>query len=122
MQVNLLVSIEKQAEVACTSFNPQNCANLLWGFAKLGQPTATLLPAIAKRLNTKDLLLQCKPVEVRPGGRPAGGWWERRRAKAFSSRGCTGMLYVVLLETIAPSARLRCAESFFALRGGSYRL
>jgi len=62
--VNLLVAIEDQAKVACAEFNPQNCANLLWGFAKLRQPTATLLPAVMKRLQNEKIFLQCKPVEV----------------------------------------------------------
>ena len=64
IQVNLLVAIEDQAKVACAEFNPQNCANLLWGFAKLRQPTATLLPAVMKRLQNEKIFLQCKPVEV----------------------------------------------------------
>jgi hypothetical protein len=87
IQVNLLVTIEKQAERACDNFNPQNCANLLWGFAKLQQPTATLVPAVAKRLNAKGLLLQCKPVEVRAGG-VAGPGWVHQRAMHMLDRGC----------------------------------
>ncbi|EOD39201.1 hypothetical protein EMIHUDRAFT_223685 [Emiliania huxleyi CCMP1516] len=43
--------------------SPQNCANLLWGFAKLRQPSAELLPVVAARLES-GLLDECKPVEV----------------------------------------------------------
>jgi len=63
--VRLLEAIEKQASTSCSGFNPQNCANLLWGFAKLRQPTATLLPAVAKCLKSDNMLGECKPVEVR---------------------------------------------------------
>lgn len=127
MQVNLLVAIEKQAELACSSFNPQNCANLLWGFAKLGQPTGTLLPAIAKRLKTKDLYLQCKPVEVRPrrgGGRLGiggnGRWRCIELASVHRHVGTRRIVHTVpdvfCGDRTNPWPHRSCAKRFFVSR------
>lgn len=61
--VRLLEDIDRQACAVSRELSPQNCANLLWGFAKLRQPSAELLPVVAARLES-GLLDECKPVEV----------------------------------------------------------
>jgi len=61
--VRLLERIEERAEENIAGFNTQNCANLLWGMAKLGHNT-TLLPAVTKHLCSSGLVDECKPVEV----------------------------------------------------------
>eukprot|EP00316_Scyphosphaera_apsteinii_P023907 CAMPEP_0119322792 /NCGR_PEP_ID=MMETSP1333-20130426/59204_1 /TAXON_ID=418940 /ORGANISM="Scyphosphaera apsteinii, Strain RCC1455" /LENGTH=340 /DNA_ID=CAMNT_0007330115 /DNA_START=107 /DNA_END=1129 /DNA_ORIENTATION=- len=62
--VKLLERIEEQALNSVGLLNTQNCANLLWGFAKLKQPTTKLVPAVSDYLMSSGLIQQCKPVEV----------------------------------------------------------
>jgi len=61
--VRLLELIELRAREGLAGFNTQNCANLLWGFAKLQQNTS-LLPAVSEHLCGSGLVAKCKPVEV----------------------------------------------------------
>ena len=64
--------------------SPQNCANLLWGFAKLRQPSAELLPVVAARLES-GLLDECKPVEVSDLAYAAAVIWPARiRSHAYA--------------------------------------
>merc|ERR1719247_2544832 len=60
----LLVKIEAQAKEHVAEMNPQNCANLLWGFAKLDYQPTELLPKILTRLVEPGMLANAKPVEV----------------------------------------------------------
>jgi len=45
-------------------FNSQNCANLLWGFARLGYKSDSLVPAVGTALTERGLIEAIKPVEV----------------------------------------------------------
>jgi Ca2+-binding EF-hand superfamily protein len=60
----ILVRIEAQAVSLVSKMNQQNCANLLWGFAKLDYQPTELLPKILKRLVEPGMLVNAKPVEV----------------------------------------------------------
>jgi Ca2+-binding EF-hand superfamily protein len=60
----ILAKIETQAVPIVDSMNPQNCANLLWGYAKLGYQPSTLLPKLAPALLEPNMLSVAKPVEV----------------------------------------------------------
>jgi hypothetical protein len=46
------------------SFNGQNCANLLWGFAKLNYKPEKLLPQITAKMAESRFLERMKPVEI----------------------------------------------------------
>lgn len=62
--VVLLERIQTQASTLANSFSSQNCANILWGFAKLRQPAPELLSAVSTRLVEGGLIERAKPVEV----------------------------------------------------------
>jgi len=66
LEIKPMVLIERLEQIAHQSisgFNTQNCANLLWGFAKLRAPT-TLLGPVSKHLISSGLIEECKPVEI----------------------------------------------------------
>ena len=46
------------------AFNSQNCANLLWGLAKLQYQPTKLLGPICEKMAQPQFLQQMKPVEV----------------------------------------------------------
>ena len=46
------------------AFNRQNCANVLWGFAKLNHRPTALMPCMCDRLIEPEFLDGLKPVEV----------------------------------------------------------
>ncbi|KAL1519511.1 hypothetical protein AB1Y20_023027 [Prymnesium parvum] len=61
----LLDQIELQAIPQLGLFSMQNCANLIWGYAKLNHKgSGKLLPAISDAVQRPGLLSQSKPVEV----------------------------------------------------------
>jgi len=62
--VKLLEQIEQQAITQIDGFNMQNCANLLWGFAKLNYKAEAALKAVSARVGAPGMLSECKPVEV----------------------------------------------------------
>ena len=62
--VKLLEKLEALAAPRIGEMSPQNCANLLWGFAKLRQPADTLVPALAASLKSSGLIASFKPVEA----------------------------------------------------------
>jgi len=62
--VRLLEQIEELTVKMLGGFNPQNCANILWGFAKLNyKPNALMAPMTAK-MSEDSFLSKMKPVEV----------------------------------------------------------
>lgn len=60
----LLVRIEEQAITRFDGMNPQNFANLLWGFAKLNYQPKTLMPHISDALLAPGKIETAKAVEV----------------------------------------------------------
>jgi len=62
--VRLLERIEELTLHNLPSFNTQNCANVLWGFAKLNYVPSALLPAISTQLAEVSFLAEMKPVEI----------------------------------------------------------
>jgi len=62
--VRLLEQIEEQSIPMLGEMNAQNCANLAWGFSKLGYQPTQLLPALTSYLSTSDVLANAKSVEV----------------------------------------------------------
>lgn len=60
----ILARIETQAIPLVSSMNQQNCANLLWGFAKLDYQPTELMPKLAARLLEPGMVANAKPVEV----------------------------------------------------------
>ena len=63
--VVLLEQIEQNTIRQLRDFNQQNCANILWGFAKLNYQPRALLPVMTARLlEDGEFLAAMKPVEV----------------------------------------------------------
>ena len=62
--MRLLERIEELTLHNLPSFNTQNCANVLWGFAKLNYVPSALLPAISTQLAEVSFLAEMKPVEI----------------------------------------------------------
>ena len=63
-QVRLLEQMEQLTLKQLQSFNTQNCANLLWGFATLNYTPSALLPKMSEKLADPLFLAKIKPVEV----------------------------------------------------------
>ena len=64
--MRLLEQIETEALSLLPVFNCQNCANLLWGFAKLRYTPTQLLQPMGAKLTDPSFQKQLKPVEVCP--------------------------------------------------------
>lgn len=64
VQVRLLEMMEASTVKQLGAFNRQNCANVLWGFAKLNHRPTALMPCMCDRLIEPEFLDGLKPVEV----------------------------------------------------------
>ena len=62
--VRLLERIEALTVKLLHTFNPQNCANIMWGFAKLNYPPVALLGPMTAKMSDPGFLKRFKPVEV----------------------------------------------------------
>ena len=62
--VRLLEQIEEKAVPRLGLMNVQNCANLLWGFAKLNYNPKVLMPALSETLLAPGFLNTAKAVEI----------------------------------------------------------